>query len=451
MIRAQRFLASVLNRPQMIEPAAFAAVLSVLAPEARLVGFDGDCQNDERGAREYQVINGVAVIPVIGELVHRGSVLRPASGLTSYQAIADCLADAMADSNVHSVMFDIDSPGGMADGCLELSERIRSYRGTKPMVAMVQGKATSAGYAIASACDRVVLTKGSRVGSIGVVAGHTDLSKAYADAGVVVTYIYAGARKIDGAPELPLTDEAKASFQASINQSYDWFCEVVAANRSMTVEAVKATEAAIYRGADAVSVGLADAIATQEETLMALETKSAPPGARLSAQTEPGAKMADGEGDAFKPCPDCKTPDDCTKAGACASDKEGMKKDGKGDAGCADPAAIAKACAAANMPASMAASLMEAKATMAAVNDRIAEAKAISEAATLAGMPGMGAKLVASGVSLASARDLLAEARASKDEAIQTDTAHGNGPAAKGAPLLDHKAIYNRMNNIKEK
>lgn len=96
----------------------------------------------------------------------------------------------------------------------------------------------------------------------------------------------------------------------------------------------------------------------------------------------------------------------------------------------ADPLAIAKACADASMPATMAESLMRAGATMAAVNDRIATAKAITEAATLAGMPGMGAKLAGiPGITLDSARDLIAEARASKDEAVMTDTAHGNGPA----------------------
>lgn len=430
MIRTPRFLASLLNCPQMIEPSAGAAVLTVLAPDARLSGWDGDRENASPDCREYQVCNGIAIIPVVGELVHRGSFMDASSGLCSYQALADMIEDAITDSNVSAVLLDIDSPGGVGAGCLDLSERIASMRGIKPITASVNQRAHSAAYAIASAADRIVIGKDGSCGSIGVVWAHADLSKAYDEAGVLVTYLFAGDRKIDGAPELPLSDDARARFQADIDAIYTRFCEVVAANRGMTVEAVRATQAATYRGADAVSVGLADAIATQEETLMALENKSAPPGARLSAPTASGAKIADGEGDAFKPCPDCKTPDQCAKDGACAT-KAADKKPvpGCGDVA-ADPAAIAEACAAANMPATMAAGLMRVGATMAAVNDRIAEASAITEAATLAGMPGMGAKLVAAGVSLASARDLIAESRASKDDAIQTDTAHGNVSAA---------------------
>lgn len=95
----------------------------------------------------------------------------------------------------------------------------------------------------------------------------------------------------------------------------------------------------------------------------------------------------------------------------------------------ADAAAIAEACAAAGMPATMAVSLMKAGATMTAVNARIEDAKAITSAATLAGMHGMGAKLVAAGVSLDAARDLLAEVRTSNDDAVVTNTAHSNGAA----------------------
>jgi len=91
----------------------------------------------------------------------------------------------------------------------------------------------------------------------------------------------------------------------------------------------------------------------------------------------------------------------------------------------ADPTAIAEACAAANMPATMAAALMRQGATMAQVHARSEEAGAIMQAAKLAGAEGMGAKLVAAGVSLNDARDLIAEARASKDEAVITDPAHG--------------------------
>ncbi|HRJ62476.1 MAG TPA: S49 family peptidase, partial [Azospirillaceae bacterium] len=274
-----RLLGSLLNRPQLIEPAAGAAVLAVLQPGARLDGYDGDAANDCRDPREYHMAGSTAIIPVVGELVFRGMRLQPASGCCSYQAIGDNLAMAMADPAVERVVFDIDSPGGMADGCFDLARRIAAFRGVKPMTAAINVRATSAAYAIAAAADRVVIGRNGFAGSIGVVAYHTDISQALADAGVKVTYFHAGARKIDGAPALPISKDAAAIIQTRIDQLHGDFCALVAELRGLSVAAVKAMEAAIYMGPEAIDAGLADDIQTLEDILTVPATQAPPAGA----------------------------------------------------------------------------------------------------------------------------------------------------------------------------
>ena len=52
--------------------------------------------------------------------------------------------------------------------------------------------------------------------------------------------------------------------QKEVNRLYGMFASAVALNRGMTEEAIRATEAGVFFGSDAVKVGLADAIGTKE-------------------------------------------------------------------------------------------------------------------------------------------------------------------------------------------
>jgi capsid assembly protease len=78
--------------------------------------------------------------------------------------------------------------------------------------------------------------------------------------GLKYTEIYAGSRKIDGTPHAPLTDEARAVYQKMVDQTYDLFVETVARNRGLKSADVRAQQAAIYSGKEAVAAGLADAV-----------------------------------------------------------------------------------------------------------------------------------------------------------------------------------------------
>ncbi len=138
-------IAAAFNEPLLLEPAYArvffcalgremgAASLSVPQQQVQLDAPGMLAETDEymaggkRPARVYRVVNGIAVLPVTGTLVHRLGGMRPFSGMTGYDGIVACLQQAMADSQVRGVLLDIDSPGGQAAGafdCVNASDAI---------------------------------------------------------------------------------------------------------------------------------------------------------------------------------------------------------------------------------------------------------------------------------------------------------------------------------------
>ena len=147
-------------------------------------------------------------------------------------------------------------------GVFDLADRIRATRGTKPVWAFVAEHAFSAGYALASQADRILLPRTGAVGSIGVVVMHADLSGQLDQDGVRVTLIHSGQHKVDGNPYEPLPEAVREDIQREIDVLRFLFAETVAAGRAgrLSQEAALVTEAATYRGTDAVAAGLADEV-----------------------------------------------------------------------------------------------------------------------------------------------------------------------------------------------
>lgn len=196
--------------------------------------------------------SGTAVVPVIGPLVRRQDWRR------GYDCIAAEFTEALQMAEVPEIILWLDSPGGEASGAFDLADLVFNSRGAKPITAVVDDRALSAAYLIASAADRVLLTRTGSVGSIGVLASHLDLSGAMKRAGLRVTEIAAGAHKRDFSPFAPLSDGARAAAEAEVARLHGLFTETVARNRGLPAKAVRDQEAATFCGELGVAAGLAD-------------------------------------------------------------------------------------------------------------------------------------------------------------------------------------------------
>ena len=230
----------------------------------------------------------VAVIPIHGTLVRRTSGIEAESGLASYTGIAEQLDAAMASPEIAAILLDIDSPGGESGGVFDLADRIRAASQVKPVWAVANDMAFSAAYALASAATRVFVARTGGVGSIGVIAMHVDQSVKDAQDGVRYTAVFAGERKNDLNPHEPISNEAHAVLKAEVDRIYDLFVETVARHRGLDADAVRATEAGLFFGPDAVATGLADAVGSLDDALTQLTQSLSPLPTQVATASQAG-------------------------------------------------------------------------------------------------------------------------------------------------------------------
>lgn len=296
----------------------------------------------------------IQVLSLFGVIAHRMDLMTAFSGGTSTLAFADDFDAAMADPNISAIVINTDSPGGSVDGVPELATRIMNARGKgKQIIAVANTTMASAAYWIASAADEVVATPSAMVGSIGVFMVHLDESAADEQAGLTYSLISAGKYKTEGNPYEPLSDEARAAIQASVDEYYGLFVNAVATQRGVSANAVRSGygEGRVLTAKQALAAGLVDRIDTLDGVLAKLGAKNvsasgqpryatAPVPQRAAAMIgQPGATRTvlptgslaalpvdDGdlgtdpdEGDDEPPamCPECGAPMDGAECSAC--------------------------------------------------------------------------------------------------------------------------------------
>lgn len=257
----------IIGTPLLIARPKLDVILSVLGSRIGLPDRDMAFPIPEPKQARAFAQSGIAVIPVFGTLVKRSLGLDAASGLMAYDELESRLETALADPQVAGILLDLDSPGGEAGGVFELAERIRAASRIKPIWAHANDAAYSAAYAIAAACQRLTLSRTAGVGSVGVIALHVNQAVKDAKDGLHYTAVFAGGHKNDLSPHEPLSPQAAGTLQSEVDRLYGIFTTQVAAMRQLDVDAVRATEAAVYFGENAVAVGLADAVLPFDQVL----------------------------------------------------------------------------------------------------------------------------------------------------------------------------------------
>ena len=265
-MKYERILRAIANECWAILPSKLEEIIGVL--KCRMTGIDLPPEaviRREAARRQPQQNGAVGVLPLFGAISHRAGAMESSIG-TSAEAFGQAFDSLMDNPQVKSVILDIDSPGGSVSGIQELSDKIRSRRGEKKVVAVANAGAFSAAYWIATAASEVVITPSGSVGSVGVLAAHHDKSGFDEKEGIKVTYIHAGEFKTEANPHEPLEDEARSEIQRHVDRHYNMFVSGLAANRGTTEARVRHTFGGgrIVGAKDAVSRGMADRVATLE-------------------------------------------------------------------------------------------------------------------------------------------------------------------------------------------
>ena len=225
--------------------------------------------------QDFQVSDGVAVIPISGVMGKRMNMFSQISGGSSTQLIARDINAAIDDPAVKSILLHIDSPGGTVDGTQTLENIIKEAAEIKPVVAFADGMMASAAYWVGSAASEIVASSDTaQIGSIGVVTTHTDVSEAEAKDGIKTTEISAGRYKRIASQHAPLSAEGAEILQAHVDQLYTIFVDAVAENRGVSVDTVleDMADGRVFLSKQAQRRGMIDHIADLETTILNMST-----------------------------------------------------------------------------------------------------------------------------------------------------------------------------------
>lgn len=268
-------LSAFAEKPWAILPAKLAELEEVVIRHAMGEKLDAEeIQARIHGGKRPagRQVNSVAVLPLFGTIFPRANMMTDISGATSAERFGAQFAELLNDPEIDAIVLDVDSPGGQVSGIEELSRQIYAARGKKPVVAVANYMMASAAYWIGTAADEVVVAPTGEVGSIGVFAVHRDMSGALEKEGIKMSIIKQGKFKAEGNPYEPLGEEARTAIQTGVDEVYETFIEAVARNRGTDTERVRTGfgEGRMVSAKQAVKLGMADRIATLDETISRL-------------------------------------------------------------------------------------------------------------------------------------------------------------------------------------
>jgi len=216
--------------------------------------------------------DGTAIIPIHGPITARNTFFSLFAGGTSLETLAKDFQEALSNEDVKSILFDIDSPGGVAVGPFEFAEMIYNARGQKPIYSYIGRNGSSAAYWLASATEKIIVNPSALVGSIGVVTTIPVQEQPDQDGykNIEIVSSNAALKRPD-----PKTKEGLAEIRRELDDLESTFIESIAKYRSITPEIIKADfgGGGVIIGSQAVNKNMADALGTYEEVLANLNQK----------------------------------------------------------------------------------------------------------------------------------------------------------------------------------
>ena len=178
------------------------------------------------------------------------------------------LGEAQSNSHIKGVLLRLDSPGGSALASEVIWQAVRQLVQTKPVFISIGSMAASGGYYIACAGDRIYASRGSMIGSIGVVGGKITLGGLYEKLGVGVHRRSRGPLGDMFNSVEPFTNQQRAVIEKAFHRTYDQFTNRVATGRGNRIADIDSVaHGRLFTGRMAVKNGLIDKLGGLHEAL----------------------------------------------------------------------------------------------------------------------------------------------------------------------------------------
>lgn len=217
-----------------------------------------------KNTTNYQATDKIAVIYSEGNIVD-GNTKENVAG----DRFARLIEKVRNDKKVKAVVLRVNSPGGSVLASEKIKAELELLQENVPVIASFGDYAASGGYWISAGCDYIFANATTLTGSIGVFSLVPDFSGTVRDKlHVNITPVKSNEHADLYGLMRPLDAKETAYMQASVEQIYNKFTNIVAEGRDMTVADVDdIAQGRVWSGAEALEIGLVDQIGTLEDAI----------------------------------------------------------------------------------------------------------------------------------------------------------------------------------------
>lgn len=230
------------------------------------------CMEDMFCPREELEIdgNGIAEINITGMLLDECPKIYEKLGMaTGYETICDEIEDAM-EEGAKAILFCTNSPGGTVSGNLEVAQMIAQL--PIPTGAHCVGMACSAAYKLIAGTGFIVANPSADVGNIGTILCWADDTEFWKMMGIEWKAIVNQGADLKSTFHLMPNETQTQFLQAQMDEAGAIFRNHVTEGRTKAGATLdpEIWRAGWYSGTHAESLGLIDAIGTEEDAKMEL-------------------------------------------------------------------------------------------------------------------------------------------------------------------------------------
>jgi signal peptide peptidase SppA len=218
----------------------------------------------------------VAVVNIVGPMEQgRAGIWGLWFGYVGYDDIKEALMSG-AEQGATKFLLDWSTPGGSVAGISDMTEFLKDWAAQYEVVSFTSDKATSGGLWLATIADQFYATKMAQIGSVGVIAVHTEVKDMLDEMGITKTVFRTAPMKALGGPYEKLNEKSKASIEADINKIHEFFVDTIVQNLGLPQDFVEKEIATgeVWYGEEALRKGLINGIKTFKEVFVALSTES---------------------------------------------------------------------------------------------------------------------------------------------------------------------------------
>lgn len=257
-----RIAAKMLFESWFIVPSVHTAMWQQLRARMANGQIDPVVSEDESSGAprppETEVGNGIAIIPINGILGKRLSMLEMMCGGCDLDYVTAQLIEADEDQDVHTIIMDFNSPGGLYTGLPEAAALIADIATRKTVISFTDVFCCSAAYWLASQANEFYSTRSACVGSIGGFIAACDTSGEWEKEGLVLELFRSGSLKAMGIDGKKWEQNERDFVQARVDKQCAEFRSDVLKGRNNRPSGAD-MQGQSFDGDQAVTVALVDA------------------------------------------------------------------------------------------------------------------------------------------------------------------------------------------------